>query len=286
MNANRLIETQPSRARKCPSIPLASSPRDDVPAATESDGRMTGRPRWYIKRCRLFERLYDQQLGRLETRACVRTFPKNSPIYLPSDASRSVLLLAEGRVKLSSVTPDGKQSIMALIVPGELFGELALLGNGTRDEHAETVLASTVVLLPVEAVEQLMSESPELSLGVTKLIGFRRKRIERRLQHLLFRSNRERLVHLLMELVENYGQRQSDGVGLNLKLSHQDLAGIIGSTRESVTVLLGELQLEGCLKISRQRIVIQDFQRLTAGTDAVIPPLPGLATGKLARTTV
>src|SRR6266496_507850 len=153
---------------------------------------------WYIKNCDLFELLPPEQLAKLEARSRIRTFPKGSPIYLPTEAAASVLLLAEGRVKLCGYTPEGKQSILAFIEPGELFGELALLvSGGTREEYAEAVAASTVVWLPADEVQRLMAESPGLSLGITKLIGLRRKRIERRLKYLLFRSNRDRLIHLL-----------------------------------------------------------------------------------------
>ncbi len=217
---------------------------------------------WYVKNCQLFERLSPEQLRRLESRARVRSFPKNSPIYLPADAADGVFVLAEGRIKLCSITPEGKQAILAFIDAGELFGELALLERGQRDEYAEAVAASTIVWLPADEIQSLMEESASLSLGVTKLIGLRRKRIERRLKSLLFRSNRERLIHLLLELIDQYGKQEADGVLISVKLSHQDLANIIGSTRETVTVLLGELQLERLLKMSRQRIVVRAPQRL------------------------
>jgi CRP-like cAMP-binding protein len=171
---------------------------------------------WYIKNCRLFEQLTADQFARLEQRARVRRFPKGTPIYLPSDAGTSVFLLAEGRVKLCSITPDGKQAILALIEPGELFGELALLEEAEREEHAETMAASTLVLLPREAIEQLMNESPHLALGVTKLIGLRRKRFERRLKSLLFHFNRDRLIHLLVDLASQYGRESEDGILLSI----------------------------------------------------------------------
>ena len=80
---------------------------------------------WYIKECQLFSRLTDEQLARLERRGRMRAFPRNSTIYMPSDGSDGVFLLAEGRVRISSITPDGKQAILAFIEPGEIFGELA-----------------------------------------------------------------------------------------------------------------------------------------------------------------
>jgi len=229
---------------------------------------------WYIKNCRLFERLTPEQIARLEQRARVRRFPKGTPIYLPSDSGGGVFLLAEGRVKLCSTTPDGKQAILAFIEPGELFGELALLEESEREEHAETMVASTLVLLPGDAIEQLMSESADLALSVTKLIGLRRKRIERRLKSLLFRSNRDRLIHLLLDLAGQYGRDSEEGILLSIPLSHQDLASVIGATRETVTTLLGELQLERLLKVARQRLVIRDLKRLAGCVEASPPVLP------------
>jgi len=228
---------------------------------------------WYIRDCRLFEQLTEEQLARLERRARVRRFPANNPIYLPSDAASGVFLVAEGRVKLCSFTPDGKQSILAFIEPGELFGELSLLVPGPREEHAETTVKSTVVLLPGEELEQLLEESPALTLGVTKLIGLRRQRIERRLKSLLFHSNRDRLSHLLLSLAEQYGHRQAEGVALGIRLSHQELASIIGATREPVTVVLGQLQPEGLIRVARRKIVIRDLDRLAESVSAQPPRL-------------
>ena len=231
---------------------------------------------WYIKNCRLFERLTAEQFARFEQRARVRRFPKGTPIYLPSDAGNAVFLLAEGRVKLCSSTPDGKLAILAFIEPGELFGELALLDDSEREEHAETMAASTLVLLPGDIIRELMNESPHLALGVTKLIGLRRKRIERRLKSLLFRSNRDRLIQLLLELTAQYGRDCEDGILLSIPLSHQDLASVIGATRETVTTLLGELQLERLIKVARQRLVIRDLERLATCIEVRPPASPAV----------
>jgi CRP/FNR family cyclic AMP-dependent transcriptional regulator len=227
---------------------------------------------WYIKRCDLFRRLTDQQLAMLETQCRAKQFARGTQIYLPADLADGVLLLASGRAKIFSLN-EGRQVILAFIEPGELFGELALLGQTQRDEYAEVVEKSTVVLIPAGAMQRLVDENAQVSLGITKLIGLRRRRIERRLKYLLFRSNRERLMSLLLELAEQYGQRTDEGVELRIKLSHQDLSSIIGSTRETVTVLLGEMQADGLLRLGRRRIVIRDLERLAAGGRA--PSSPG-----------
>jgi len=229
---------------------------------------------WHLKRCDLFEQLSTEELRQVESRCRARQFPRNSPIYLPADQADAVLLMASGRAKICGFSADGKQAILAFIEPGELFGELALLVPGDRDEYAEAVEASTVVLIPADEMQRLMEAHATVAVGITRLIGLRRRRIERRLKYLLFRSNRERLVHLLLELAEQYGQRGPEGVQLGIKLSHQDLASVIGSTRETVTVVLGEMQTEGLVKLGRRKIVLQKLDRLAASVDVPPPRLP------------
>jgi CRP-like cAMP-binding protein len=228
---------------------------------------------WYLKRCPLFEQLSPEKLAILEARCRARRFPRGAPIYLPMDAADGILLLAEGRVKIGSVTQDGRQTILAFIEPGELFGELALVDSTAREEFAEAVEKSSAVLIPREVMQELVESNPHVSLGVTKIIGLRRQRVERRLKYLLYRSNRERLTHLLIELAERYGRRSPEGIELTIKLSHQDLASIVGSTRETVTVVLGELQSEGRLTLGRRKIVLTDLPFLAQSVNVDVPRL-------------
>ncbi|HRC44965.1 MAG TPA: Crp/Fnr family transcriptional regulator [Nitrospira sp.] len=240
---------------------------------------------WHVRNCSLFQRLTESQLARLEQQARLRKFPRGAAIYLPHEVADAALLLAEGRVRIVCNTPEGKQSILALIEPGELFGELAIVDSAPREERAEAMTSSTVVFLPGAQLRQLMEECSGLALGVTKLIGLRRKRVERRLRSLLFLSNRERLTQLLVDLAEQYGNPTTAGIELSIRLSHQDLASIIGATRETVTTVLGELQGEGLVLIGRQKLVLLDLPRLAssgnstqAALTSVIPPTPVVPT--------
>ena len=225
---------------------------------------------WYLKQCDLFRQITPEETARIEPRCRARHFKRGEPIYLPSDSADSALVLAEGRVKIGSITSDGKQTILAFIEPGEMFGELSVLDGGPREEFAEAAEKSTVILLPSDVVQDLVEANPMVAVGVTKLIGLRRRRIERRLRSLLFRSNRQRLVSLLLELAEQYGEANGSGVNLKIKLSHQDIASIIGSTRETVTVVLGELQNEGLIAVGRRRLTLLNPKRLELASDGPI----------------
>lgn len=228
---------------------------------------------WYLKRANLFEQLDAEEIASLESRSRMQNFPRKSVVYLPNDPGNSVYLLTSGRIRLYHVTSEGKETVLAFIEPGELFGELALLGQTHREEFAETMEKSTVVRIPGDEMQRLMESRPSITLQITRLMGLRRQRIERRLKAMLFRSNRDRLVYLLLELAEKYGKPVAEGIHLGIRLSHQEMASMIGSTRETVTVLLGELQFERALIVKRRQIILTNLKQLAAGLDEVPPEI-------------
>jgi CRP-like cAMP-binding protein len=241
---------------------------------------------WYLKRCRLFERLTPEEAQRLEARAVLRSFLRGQIIYFPSEPGESVLLLAGGRVKLKHVTADGKEAILAFIDEGELFGEMALFDNAPRNEFAEAAAASRVLAIPREDLLWLIERRPDFALHVTKLVGLRRRRLENRLRNVLFCSSRDRVIAILLELLDSHGWQRSDHWEISLPLSHQELAGLIGATRETVTVALGQLQLERLIQVRRRRITVLDRSRLAAALNcpdglSVVPAVGSSGSNKL-----
>ena len=217
---------------------------------------------WFLKGYDLFENLTPEQAQRLERHALFRSFKRNSLIYSPSDVGQSIMVLAKGRVKIKDITPDGKETILAFIEEGEIFGELAILDSEPRQDYAETVEDSEIIVVPRENMLWLMQTKPDVSLYITKLIGWRRRRIENRLRNVLFLPSRDRMIRLLHELIDAHGDRQGNRCELRLALSHQDLASLIGVTRETVTTALGHLKAEGLIKMQRRRIVVVDCAAL------------------------
>lgn len=223
---------------------------------------------WILKRCRLFENLSSAELHRLESRAILRAFRPREIIYFPAEPGQTVLAMLRGRVKIKTLTPDGKETILTFIEEGELFGELALVDDEPRNEFAEAVVATQLLAIPREEMFWLMGQRPDVALSITKLLGFRRRRIENRLKNILFRSNRERVVALLVELLQTHGQPLAQHWEIRLPLSHQEISNLIGATRETVTATLGQLQRERLIQVWRRRIVVLDRRRLTAESGA------------------
>ncbi|RMG32753.1 MAG: Crp/Fnr family transcriptional regulator [Planctomycetota bacterium] len=215
-----------------------------------------------IRVCDVFRSLSDHDVHELESRSRLRRFDRGEPIYLPNDAARRLFILLSGRVKICHYTEDGKESILGIVSPGELFGEMALLAPARRGEVAEAIQRCEVLTLPSDAVRQLMHRRPHLAAAIADLVGARRARLENRLKNLLYRSNRERLIALLLDLAAEHGEPNGRGIRLALSLSHQELASIIGATRETVSVLIGALRREGLIDSGRRRIIILQPERL------------------------
>lgn len=275
MITSRISDISPRLSGARDSVPLASVTRPGESAMPKADldrrGVCVAEKHWYLKNCRLLERLPRTELERLEQTCRSRQFASGQVVYLPIDRADAILVLISGQVKLCHMTPEGKESILAFIEPGEIFGELCLLHVPDRDELAIATQAATIVLIPRDVMQVLMESHAELAVGVTRLFGLRRMRLERRLKSLLFRSNRDRLLQLLLELATDYGKISGLGIEIRIRLSHQDLASLIGSTRETVTVTLGELQLEGIVKLGRQKITICSMERLRLASGGMSP---------------
>jgi CRP-like cAMP-binding protein len=173
-------------------------------------------------------------------------------------------VLARGRVKILSLTPGGRETIVAFIEPGEVFGELAVLDAAPRSEYAEAVEECLTLALPRDEVIALMARRPDVALAITKLIGLRRRRVEARLKNLLFRTTRERTAAVLLELTESHGRAVGPAWEIDLRLSHQDLANLVGATRETVTLTLGQLQADGQIRVARRRVVVLNRAGLAA----------------------
>jgi CRP-like cAMP-binding protein len=230
---------------------------------------------WYLKSSQLLEMFDADQLAAIERVSRWKRFSRGTPIYLPSEDADSVYIVSEGLVKLCHLTADGKVSTLAFIKIGEVFGELSLLESGNRGESCEAAADTTIIRIPRETLLPFMDVNMLFVMAVTKIVGFRRQRIENRLKSLLFSSNQQRLAHLLLDLAEQFGSAVDDGIRIGLKLSHQELANLIGTTRETVTIMLGKMKADGMISGKRESVVLTDILRLASSVDRVWPGLNG-----------
>lgn len=217
---------------------------------------------WHLKQIRLFADLPADTMEHLDRVAGMKAVKRRQPIYLPGDLGDAVYLLKSGRVKISRLSPDGKELTLAILEPGEIFGEADALQGAPRDEVAEALEDTVLCIVPRSEFEALLQRTPGLALRLTKLIGLRLRRIESRVEDLVFRDVPTRLAHLLLDLARDLGVEDQRGLLLRARLSHRDLANLIGSTRETVSLTLGEFRREGLVETEGRQIVIRNREGL------------------------
>ncbi|GLB48080.1 Crp/Fnr family transcriptional regulator [Neptunitalea lumnitzerae] len=183
-------------------------------------------------------------------------YPKNNYIYFEEDKGDSIYLIESGKVKIGYYTEDGREVVKAILTKGEIFGEKAILGEDTRTDFAMAVANTTVCPVTVDVLQELMKENKMLSTKVYKFIGFRFKKLERRLQILLFKDTRTRLIEFLEELYEDYGFccKITGKKIIRHPYTQKDIASLIGASRPTLNQLMNELKEENYLSFQRNEI--------------------------------
>jgi len=218
---------------------------------------------WYLKQVNLFSDLSDAEMDQMNNMTRMVNFKKKQPIYLPGDPGDYVYLLKSGLVKISRIDDDGKELTLAILEPGEIFGEIDVLEETARDSVAEVLDDAHICLITREDFNQFLKSQPQCSFKLTKLIGLRIKKIESRIEDLVFRDASARLAHLLLNLSNTFGVNGPEGRTLKTKMTHQELANLIGTTRETVSLTLGQFRQAGMISIEKREISILSKKGLT-----------------------
>ena len=160
-------------------------------------------------------------------------------------------------MKIGYYTEDGKEIIKAILTRGEIFGEKAILGIDKRNEFAQSIdNATSICPVSRDAMYELMRDNVSVSFKIYKFIGLRIKKLERRLELLLFKDTKTRLIEFLNELCEDYGydcEKTGDKVILH-PYTQKDIATLIGTSRPTLNTLLNELKEESIISFNRKEI--------------------------------
>ncbi|WP_152629575.1 Crp/Fnr family transcriptional regulator [Haliangium ochraceum] len=194
----------------------------------------------------------------------LREIRRRDVIYLPGDPGGSLFFVNGGRVKISKVTRDGKALTLSYCGPSEIFGEGCLVGGGPREEMAEAMENAMVTEVERDQFEQLLREYAHLGFQMTKLLAKRRLDLENKLETLVFRDVTSKLAELLLNLADEYGVEDSRGTLVALKITHQELANLIGSTRETVSLTLSQFKKQRYICTEGRKVIISDTESLRA----------------------
>jgi len=183
---------------------------------------------------------------------------------MTGDAGGSVFFVLSGRIKMSRVTRDGKELTLAYRGPGEIVGELCLVDGGPREEMAETMEASLMAEIPREDFWRLVERHPAMGAQMTRTLCLRRRELERKVEDLVFKDVNAKLSELLLDLGQEYGVDDPRGILVAIKITHQEMANLIGSTRETVSLTLSQFKRNKLITTEGRKIIITDREGLAA----------------------
>jgi CRP/FNR family cyclic AMP-dependent transcriptional regulator len=223
---------------------------------------------WYIRNLNFFPAMSGD-----ETIACAKlskmiTARKGETIALPEETGQHAWLVKEGHVRLVRNLADGRTLATDVLGPGEIIGELAMMDSRGGDEAAEAVDDVLLCRVSADFLRDLCARNAQLTLHIGKLIGLRRMRIESRLADLLFCTVPVRVAKLLLQLSEKFGRPEGNGTLIDLRLTHQELADLVGANREAVTRAIDGLLDRYLVRYEGRRIVILD----RAGLEGLADP--------------
>jgi CRP/FNR family transcriptional regulator, cyclic AMP receptor protein len=222
------------------------------------------RVHWYLKKVPLLSELAPETIATVAETVEMKEIRRRQVIYLPGDPGSAVFLVNGGRVKVSKVTRDGKELTLAYRGPGEIFGEACLIDGGPREEMAEAMENALVTEIQRPEFERLLQTQPMLGYRMTKVLAQRRREVESKIENLVFKDVNSKLAELLLRLATEYGVDDSRGTLVALKITHQEMANLIGSTRETVSLTLAQFKRKGLIQTEGRKVIISDREGLRA----------------------
>jgi CRP/FNR family transcriptional regulator, cyclic AMP receptor protein len=213
---------------------------------------------WYLKKIPLLSEMPSEDISALAQSTTLEEVRRRRVIYLPGDPGRSIYFVSGGRIKISRVTRDGKELTLAYRGPTEIFGELCLMDGGPRQEMAEAIENALIANIPLEEFEKILRSSASVASTLVRILCERRRELENKVEDLVYRDVNAKLAELLLKLAEDYGVDDARGTILAVKVTHQEMANIIGSTRETVSLTLSQFKRQKLITTDGRKIILVD----------------------------
>jgi len=217
---------------------------------------------WYFESVNLFNILCPHKVKTMADDHTYLEFKKDQFIYFPNERATHIYMIVNGRVKIGHYLDDGKEVTTSILSTGEIFGELALAGEDERRDFAQAMDQVTICPLSLDDLKELMKENKELSFKLLKLVGLRLMKLERKLELLVFKDARTRIIEFLKDSASWKGKKVGFETMIPTKLTHKDIAALTGTSRQTVTTILNELKDKNLINFDRRKILIRDIDQL------------------------
>ena len=214
------------------------------------------------QRVQIFSGLDPDELTRVAAYARSLRKARGEFIYMPGDRADHVYILKQGRVKLSVLSESGKEIAIDIIQPGEIFGEFALVDEAPRSNMAQALDDILVWVFSKHDFTRLLTSQPKLALSYIRLVGDRRRRMEKKLSDITSKAVSARVCELLHEISTSSAEVETGNTDYLVPLTHHDVASLIGAARQTTTTVLNDLERRGIIELGRGWVRVKYLKEL------------------------
>lgn len=216
-----------------------------------------------VRRAPLFTALDEAAAVSLRASMDSIKIAKGSILFKEGDDGEHLYIIIDGKLKLGTSSGDGRENLLSILGPGEMFGELSLFDPGPRTSTATAVTDAKLLSLSHEKVIPWLKQHPEVSLQLLTRLSQRLRRTNEAVGDLVFSDVPGRVAKALIDLGERFGKTTPDGLLVNHDLTQEELAQLVGASRETVNKALADFAGRGWLKLDGRSVLIADIDRLS-----------------------
>jgi CRP/FNR family cyclic AMP-dependent transcriptional regulator len=210
----------------------------------------------------LFTALGEDTAAVLASALTTRAVVRGHVVFSEGDTGDRLFIVIEGKVKISRAANDGRENLLTVLGPGEMFGELSLFDPGSRTATATAVTESTLASLDHDDLRPLLLDQPAVAVQLLRALAQRLRRTNEAMADLVFSDVPGRVAKALLDLAEKFGDDESDGVRVRHDLTQEELAQLVGASRETVNKALSDFANRGWLRLEGRTVLLLDRERL------------------------
>ncbi|NLT30739.1 MAG: Crp/Fnr family transcriptional regulator [Propionibacterium sp.] len=215
-----------------------------------------------LKQAPLFHGLDGEAAGALAAAMTTIRLHRGAVLFHEGDVGDQLYVVVDGKMKLGRVGTAGRENLMAVLGPGQMFGELSVFDPGPRSTTATAVTSCKLRCLEHADLEKWLSERPEVALGLLGQLAKRLRRTNEVVADLVFSDVPGRVAKALLDLAERFGEPRADAVVVHHDLTQEELAQLVGASRETVNKALADFAARGWIRLEPRSVTLLDIDRL------------------------
>lgn len=210
----------------------------------------------------MFADLSHGDLSKISDIVIYRKYKKGMIIFMEGEPGDELYFVKQGRIKLAKALADGREQILHFVQKGEVFAEVLLFDGGTFPATAEVVEDAEVGIIRNKELDKLLNTHPEIAVKLLKIMSHRLRKAQLQIRDLALKDTYGRMASTLLKLAAEYGVEKQNTTEIDISLSQQELANMIGSSRETVARILSDFKKQKLVEVNKQKVSIIDLTGL------------------------